>query len=51
MHTLLFKVMKYGFEKMVGTAQIHAETNKYLVGGVALNDTKINANTMLSVTF
>lgn len=38
-----FKVMKRGYEKMVGWGKFSGDTNKYNLSSLALNDTKINA--------
>jgi len=42
-----FKVMKYGYEKIIGSSTIHAEVNQYIMTTISLNDTKINAKTLL----
>lgn len=49
--TIQFKVMKYGYEKMLGSATVHAEINSYLITGLSLNETKINSKTQLQVSF
>lgn len=36
---------------MVGSAVIHAETNKYFIQSMGLNDSMIYSNTMLTVNF
>lgn len=51
MQNIQFKIMRYGYEKMIGTAQIQAETNKYSMMGLGLNETRVNMNTSLVVSF
>lgn len=46
-----FKVMKYGFEKMVGSATVRAEPNLYTISSMTINETKINAKTMMTINF
>ncbi len=45
------KVMKYGFEKIVGWSAVQAEANQYAMISVALNETKVNAKTAMTINF
>jgi hypothetical protein len=45
------KVMKYGFEKIVGWSTVRAEANQYLMISVSLNETKVNSKTVMRIDF
>lgn len=45
------KVMRYGYEKMVGSGMVRAEPNVYSMISMGINESKINAKTMMTMGF